>query len=112
MATLPSLGVWLGETRVADLEQPRWPRIRLRYSGEALAAWPQNSPVISCSRPLGRSPADAGPFCLGLLPEGQALATMAAQAGLAANDVFGLLGRYGRDVAGALAIGTEAPEPR
>ncbi|MGC1164880.1 MAG: HipA domain-containing protein [Solirubrobacterales bacterium] len=112
MATASSLGVWLGETRVAELEQPRWPRIRLRYTKEALDSWPQNSPVISCSLPLARSPGDAFPFCLGLLPEGQALATMAAQAGLAANDVFGLLGRYGRDVAGALVIGTEDPEPR
>jgi serine/threonine-protein kinase HipA len=51
------------------------------------------------------------PFFLGLLPEGQALATMAAQAQLAANDVFGLLDRYGRDVAGALVIGSEGPEP-
>jgi serine/threonine-protein kinase HipA len=112
MAAAGSLGVWLGETRVADLEQPRWPGIRLRYTEEALSAWPQNSPVVSCSLPLGRPPGDAFAFCLGLLPEGQALATMSAQAGLAANDVFGLLGRYGRDVAGALVIGTEEPEPR
>ncbi|MGH2937857.1 MAG: HipA N-terminal domain-containing protein [Solirubrobacterales bacterium] len=97
MATASSLGVWLGETRVADLEQPRWPRIRLRYTEEALSSWPQNSPLVSCSLPLGRAAGDAFPFCLGLLPEGQALATMAAQAGLAASDVFGLLGRYGRD---------------
>lgn len=112
MAIARRLGVWLGETRVAELEQPRWPRIRLRYSEEALDSWPQNSPVISCSLPLARTHGDALPFCLGLLPEGQALATMAAQAGLAANDVFGLLGRYGRDVAGALVVGTEIPEPR
>ena len=103
MATASSLGVWLDQTQVAELEQPRWPRIRLRYTKEALDGWPQNSPVISCSLPLARTAGDAFPFCLGLLPEGQALATMAAQAGLAANDVFGLLGRYGRDVAGALS---------
>jgi serine/threonine-protein kinase HipA len=112
MATANSLGVWQDRTRVADLEQPRWPGIRLRYTEEALDSWPQNSPVISCSLPLARAPGDAFPFCLGLLPEGQALATMAAQAGLAANDVFALLARYGRDVAGALVIGTEAPESR
>jgi serine/threonine-protein kinase HipA len=112
MATASSLGVWLGETRIADVEQPRWPRIRLRYTEEALGRWPQNSLVISCSLPLGRAPGDAFPFCLGLLPEGQALATMAAEAGLAANDVFGLLGRYGRDVAGALVIGAQDPQVR
>jgi len=35
---------------------------------------------------------------------------MAANAGLAAADTFGLLARYGRDVAGALVI-TEEDEP-
>jgi serine/threonine-protein kinase HipA len=107
-----SLGVWLGESRIAELDPPRRLRIRLRYTEEALSRWPQNSPVISCSLPLSRGPSDGLPFFLGLLPEGQALATMAAQAELAVNDVFGLLGRYGRDVAGALVIGTEDPEPR
>lgn len=101
MATASSLGVWLDGIRVADLEQPRWPRIRLRYSEEALDRWPQNSPVLSCSLPLSRAPGDSYPFCVGLLPEGRALATVAARAGIAANDVFGLLARYGRDVAGA-----------
>lgn len=55
MATASSLGVWLGGTRVAELEQPRRSRVRLRYTEEALAAWPQNSPVVSCSLPLGRT---------------------------------------------------------
>jgi serine/threonine-protein kinase HipA len=111
MAPASSLGVWLGDTRIAELDQPRWPRIRLRYTQEALGRWPQNSPVVSCSLPLSRGSDDALPFFLGLLAEGQALATMAAQAERAVNDVFGLLGRYGRDVAGALVIGTEGPEP-
>lgn len=108
----PRLTVWLDGLPVADLEQPRWPRVRLRYSDEALGRWPLNSPLLSCSLPLERRPLDASAFCAGLLPEGQALATMAASAGLAANDTFGLLGRYGRDVAGALVIGDEAPEAR
>jgi serine/threonine-protein kinase HipA len=112
MATPDSLGIWLDGTRIADLEQARWPQIRLRYSDEALERWPQNSPVVSCSLPLARRPADSYSFCVGLLPEGQALATVAAQAGVAANDVFGLLARYGRDVAGALVIGREGPVPR
>jgi serine/threonine-protein kinase HipA len=107
-----SLGVWLDGLKVADLEQPRWPRIRVRYTDEALSHWPLNSPLLSCSLPLERRPLDAAAFFVGLLPEGQALATMAANAGLAANDTFGLLGRYGRDVAGALVIGEERPKPR
>ena len=52
------------------------------------------------------------PFCKGLLSEGQALQTLAAQAGLAVNATFDLLARYGRDVAGALIISEDEPEER
>ncbi len=106
------LGVWLDGVKVADLEQRRWPEIRCRYSEAALDAWPANSPVLSCSLPLGSGPADAVPFCKGLLPEGRALQTLAAHAGLAVNDTFELLDRFGRDIAGALVIAAEEPRPR
>jgi serine/threonine-protein kinase HipA len=46
------------------------------------------------------------------LPEGQALQALAADAGLAVNETFGLLARYGRDVAGALVIADGEPEER
>lgn len=105
-----SLGVWLDEVRVADLEQRRG-EIRCRYTEESLARWQGNSPLLSCSLPLGVRPLDALAFCRGLLPEGQALQMMAAAAGLAANDTFGLLAHYGRDVAGALVIAAEEPSP-
>jgi len=106
------LGVWLDGLRVAELQQAG-EGIRCRYTEEALERWPLNSPLLSCSLPLDSSPADALPFCVGLLPEGQALQTLAEQAGLPATDAFGLLARYGRDVAGALVIvpGDEAPDP-
>jgi len=112
MAKTERLGVWLDGVRVADLTQRRWPAIRCRYSEEALARWPQNSPVLSCSLPLQRRPLDALAFCKGLLPEGQALQALAAGAGLAVNDSFELLARYGRDVAGALVIAAEEPDER
>lgn len=111
MAKVRKLGVWLDGTRVADLEQRRWPEIRCRYSAEALERWPSNSPLLSCSLPLGRRPQDALPFCNGLLPEGQALQAMAAEAGVAVNDSFELLERFGRDVAGALVIGGDGRVP-
>ena len=49
-----------------------------------------------------------------LLPEGRLLTRLASQAGLEANDVIGILRRYGRDLAGALQIyDPDAPgEPR
>jgi serine/threonine-protein kinase HipA len=112
MARAKHLGVWLDGVHVADLEQRRWPEIRCHYRDEALERWPLNSPVLSCSLPLESRPADALAFCAGLLPEGQALATLAANANLAANDTFELLRRYGRDVAGALVIADSEPQSR
>jgi len=112
MARPEPLGVWLDGLRVAELTQERWPEVRCRYSEEALGRWPLNSPVISCSLPLQARPQDASAFCRGMLPEGQALQTLAANAGLAVNETFGLLARYGRDVAGALVIAAQEPQRR
>lgn len=60
--------------------------------------------------PLRDRPADASAFLRGLLPEGDALAALAARAGTSAIDTFGLLERYGCDIAGAVLIGKEAPD--
>ncbi|HEX3609628.1 MAG TPA: HipA domain-containing protein [Solirubrobacterales bacterium] len=106
------LGVWLDRRKIAELEQRRWPEIRCRYTEVALEAWALNSPVLSCSLPLGETPLDALAFCRGLLPEGQALQALAARANLAVNDTFELLSRYGRDIAGALVISAEEPLER
>jgi serine/threonine-protein kinase HipA len=103
------LGVWFDGVQIAQLEQSRPFVIRCRYSGDALARWAASSPVISCSLPLQARAADATAFCIGLLPEGQALQALAARAGLPVNDTFGLLARYGRDIAGALVIAEEEP---
>ncbi|MBS1870842.1 MAG: HipA domain-containing protein [Actinobacteria bacterium] len=110
MARRRTLGVWLGDERVATLEQRRFPELRLRYEQTALERWPANSPVISCALPLASGWQDALPFCKGLMPEGRALQALAEQAGVATNAVFELLARYGRDVAGALVIAEQAPE--
>lgn len=104
------LDVWTEGIRVAQLEDAR-AAVRCRYTEEAFKRWPLNSPVLSCSLPLDSRPLDATAFCVGLLPEGRALQTMAANAGLAATDTFGLLARYGRDVAGALVITSEEKPP-
>lgn len=104
------LDVWIDGVRAAQLEEGRT-SVRCHYSDEALQKWALNSPILSCSLPLDSRPRDATAFCIGLLPEGQALQTMAANAGLAATDIFGLLARYGRDVAGALVITGEGESP-
>lgn len=112
MAIPERLGVWLDGIRIAELASRRTGSIDCQYSEEALASWPQNSPVISCSLPLGPRRQPALAFCKGLLPEGSALQTLAEQAGLATSDTFGLLARYGRDVAGALVISENDPDER
>lgn len=108
------LGVWLNGVQVANIERHRRndTRLRLRYTDEALDRWPLNAPLVSCSLPLSGRPADAVPFLRGLLPEGSALAVLAAQAGVSAIDTLELLDRYGRDVAGALVISREPPDQR
>jgi serine/threonine-protein kinase HipA len=105
------LGVWLGEDLIATLEQPRPYRIICRYSELALEKWESNSPVLSCSLPVGTRRLDAVAFCRGLLPEGRALEYMARRANVAANDVFSLLAYFGRDVAGACSIFEDGSAP-
>jgi serine/threonine-protein kinase HipA len=105
------LGVWLGEDLVATLEQPRPYRITCRYSELALEKWESNSPVLSCSLPVGTRRLDALPFCRGLLAEGRALEYMGRRANVAVNDVFALLAHFGRDVAGAFSIFQEGSAP-
>jgi serine/threonine-protein kinase HipA len=78
-----------------------------RYTDEARERWGSNAPVLSCSLPLGDRRTDATPFFAGLLPEAPNLAALASRAGVATSDVFGLLARYGRDVAGALVVESE-----
>lgn len=107
-----TLGVWIDGVHVAELRDAAGRSIPCAYTNEALERWPRNSPLISCSLPLGPRPLEAIAFCKGLLPEGRALQTLADRAGLATSDTFGLLARYGRDVAGALVISAEEPEER
>jgi serine/threonine-protein kinase HipA len=106
------LQVWLDGVHVADIERRRRSdlRLRLRYTEQALERWPWNTPLVSCSLPLRDRPADASAFLRGLLPEGDALAAVAARARTSVIDTFGLLERYGRDIAGALVIGPDAPD--
>jgi serine/threonine-protein kinase HipA len=104
------LQVWLDGRHIADIEKRAWNDLRCRYTDEALGRWPQNSPVVSCSLPLGQRPGRAVPYLKGLLPEGHALQSLAALAGHSVLDTFELLERFGRDIAGALVIGQEPPQ--
>jgi serine/threonine-protein kinase HipA len=105
------LVVWLGSERVATLEQRKPYEIVCRYTDLALDRWPRNSPLLSCSLPLGPGRLDAVPFCRGLLPEGRALDFVARLAKVASNDVLGLLARFGCDVPGAFAFLPDGMDP-
>lgn len=114
MARKTPLRVWLYGTHVANLKDGGPGRLTATYTPEALDCWPLNTAVLSCSLPLSRRPMKrAGLYFRGMLPEGHALQAMAQEAGVTTLDTYGLLERFGRDVAGAAVITTEAVvEPR
>jgi serine/threonine-protein kinase HipA len=75
----------------------------------AVARFGLDSPILSMAIPLTVVPVRARKerrqnFFRELLPEGRMLTRLAQQAGLAEQDVVGMLRAYGRDVAGALQI--------
>lgn len=107
------LAVWLRGVRVAEITSRRPGQVVCRYAPEAHDRWPGGTPLLSCSLPLTDQPHPAaGTWFRGLLPEGQALQAMAAAAKVASYDTFGMLRRFGRDVAGAAMITAGDAEPR
>jgi serine/threonine-protein kinase HipA len=112
MATPEPLGVWLFGSRVAELTSTRPGEVRCRYTSEALDRWPLNTPILSCSLLLSTRVQRGDIYFSGLLPEGQHRQAMAAEARLPTYDTFGLLARFGRDVAGAATISADEPGDR
>jgi serine/threonine-protein kinase HipA len=112
MAKRAPLGVWLYGQQVAELTSNRPGDVTCRYSEAALDTWPGSTPLLSCSLPLGSRPLKAGLYFRGMLPEGQHLQAMASVAKVPTYDTFGLLARFGRDVAGAAVIAPTDPGER
>lgn len=107
------LEVWLHGVHVADIVAGRLGALTCTYTAEALDAWAGGSPLLSCSLPLrSRTFKDAAQWFRGLLPEGRALQAMADAAHVSTLDTFGMLSRFGRDVAGAAIITAKPPEAR
>lgn len=103
MPEAPHLEVELNGRPIGRLDQRRG-ELRFTYAPEILDAHPLNRPLLSCSLLIDERPQPAGPYFEGLLPEGQHRADLAARADVAASDSFGLLARYGRDIAGAVTL--------
>lgn len=102
------LTVTLGDQPVAELENVRG-RVRIHYLPEAIERY-AGQPLLSCALPVQRRADDATDFFDGVLPEGQFRAALAAKASVSAADTFGLLARYGRDVAGAIVVSDDDPD--
>lgn len=102
------LVAWLHGTPVAVLARAPEFRIRLEWRAEGIERWGLGSPALSVGLPVG---APIGPrdlrgldFFENMLPEGPALARMAALAGVRPVDTYGILAAFGRDCAGAVIL--------
>ena len=112
MAKREPLAVWLHGIRIGTLTTNGKPyHLALRYSAEALEQWPGNTSLLSCSLPLSSRTLNPLEYFRGLLPEGQHLSTVAGRAKISVTDLYGLLARYGRDVAGAVTVLPEGEDP-
>ncbi len=116
---MPELAVELYGRLVGHLVGDDWRRFDFRADPNAFGEFELGSTVLSESVPFVPTGDRARTgrrrnFFAELLPEGDLLADLAAQARLPEYDVPGLLARYGRDVAGALQIYDPAQpgEPR
>ena len=96
------LELWTQGSRVGRLEFKK--RVLLTYEPDYVTLRGVGRPGVSCSLLCSDQSIDATAWCRGLLPEGQHLATLAANIGVSTGDTFGLLRHYGRDVAGAFEV--------
>jgi serine/threonine-protein kinase HipA len=119
------LDIWLCGRLVARTQsRDRGRRVRVTYDEAVVDQYGAEIPLLSCSLPTpGPSEqARARAFLEGLLPEGRALNTAAAQvrdvrlvdaAPETARDAVALLAEFGRECAGAVVVlptGSAAPE--
>jgi serine/threonine-protein kinase HipA len=109
------LVAWLYDTPVVSLTPTREFRIALEWCAEGIERWGLGSPVLSVGLPIGTpiGPRDLRglDFFENVLPEGPALARMAALAGVRPVDTFGILKAFGHDCAGALMVLPEGERP-
>jgi serine/threonine-protein kinase HipA len=106
------LGVWLHGVRVAELIARGPGAVQCRYTPAARELWPEGTPLLSCSLPLGARLADAAPYLAGLLPDPEHRARVAAVHGVPPGDAFSLVERLGRDLPGAAVVAHGEPGAR
>lgn len=108
------LPVSLYGTHIGELVSLGRSRSIFRWSDAADERWGLNSAALSMDLRIGSTNEEQTDSFFGaLLPEGAHLDRLAVEAKVASNDVAGLLGHVGADLAGALRVGDEraAREP-
>ncbi len=111
------LDVYLGEILLGEIEDRGLGFVVFDFAEEAIDHFGAGSRVLSVGIPTSYEQVDAWTasyFFGGLLPEGRALDSVAAQFQVDTRDTFGILRLIGRESAGALTIvpqGEGPPEP-
>ena len=109
------LVAWLYDTPVAVLHPAPEFRIRLEWRDEGIERWRFGSPALSVGLPIGAKLDSRDmrglDFFENILPEGPALARMAAIAGVRPVDTYGILRMFGRDCAGAIMLLPDGERP-
>jgi serine/threonine-protein kinase HipA len=99
---------WLYDTPVAVLTPGPYFRIQLSWRDEGIDRWGLGSTALSVGLPIGSPTGHRDmrglDFFANMLPEGPALAQLAALAGVRPADTFGILAAFGRDCAGAIMV--------
>lgn len=111
---MTTLDAWLYGTLVAQVRSERAGRPELTFTSDALDRWGRNATVVSGLLPLSTTspaPARVGAWLRGLLPEGRARVSLAADAQVDPDDPVAFLAVYGRDTAGALVLVPEGADP-
>jgi serine/threonine-protein kinase HipA len=108
MTAREPLDVWLYGTRIATVTDHDG-EIGFRWSQEAYERWGEGGRVMSHLLPITRSAEQphhrrVRVFLAGLLPEGNIRERFAHAAGVASDDIFGMIRAYGKDTAGALVF--------
>ncbi len=108
------LDVWLYGTRIATATDNNG-ETGLRWSPEAYVRWGEGGRVMSHLLPISRPIEQphhrrVRAFLAGLLPEGNIRERRAYAAGVASDDIFGMIRAYGKDTAGALVFVAEGDE--
>lgn len=108
------LHVWLRGAHVAELEQLRSGRLRLRYTADALDSSGIGARPLSLSLPLTEKRVQGDHlerFLDNLLPEGPVRGALEREHGIRPGDAFALLQHLGRECAGAIQLIPEDGPP-